>query len=221
LDRLFLAAVLVALAGYGLVISCRRLRAILARKSFLHDFAERFSRYLQSHGQDDTLYVELTQRVGRMQMELGPHGIMAMYRPPFANYAYTNFQVLINLLPEFRQAAASWGLENQARQHADTIRDVLLRYSGDLDTIEQSARSDLRNPVVWFREGVGGVLSIPFRLLGSLGILTPSIESAITGSVLLRLASGVVALITLLAAIVQILTGWEASIAFLRKLFQR
>jgi hypothetical protein len=52
------------------------------------------------------------------------------------------------------------------------MRDVLVRYSGTLDEWDQDSRKDLKNPIVWFREGVRTVIAIPFRFLKFLGILS-------------------------------------------------
>jgi len=184
---------------------------------FLAEFADRFSRYVQSGGQDDSLYVELTQRIVRMQREVGSHGVVAHYRPPFASVSYNSYPVLLNMLPEYQRSANDWALRSQAVQYANGVRDVLLRYSGSLGEAEADLLKDLHNPLAWFRDGVRIVLASPFDLLRSFGVLSSSAAFAITGSGILRVAAGVVALITLGAAIVQILSGWEASSALVQK----
>lgn len=146
---------------------------------------------------------------------------MAMYRPPFAGYAIRDYSVLMNMLPEYRQAANQWALRSQAAMYASTVRDALVRYSGSLDDIERDARQASQNPIVWLREGTRTVLASPFRLLRSLGILSEATESGIVGSSLLKIGSGVVALLTIAAAVVQILTGWEATIDFVQRLLRR
>jgi hypothetical protein len=205
----------------GLVITRRRLTTIRDRRVFLGEFADRFMRYVGSAGQDEAVYVELTQRVVRMQRELGGHGVMGMYRPPFANYAVHDYPILLNMLPEYRTAANDWALKSQANQYSSTIRDVLVRYSGALEEAELDALRAARNPLVWFREGVRAAVALPFRLLGSLGILSPAATSGIVGSSLVRVASGFVALVTLVAGCVQIITGWDATIVFIHQFLGR
>jgi len=217
IDRIIPLFILIALFVLGFFLVRRRLLHVLERRAFLHEFADRFARYVESGGRNDVLYAELTERVGRMQRELGGYGVMASYRPPFANYAHRNYQVVINMLPEYRQAATQWRMESQAAQYASAIRDVLLRYSGTLGELEDNAWKDLRSPVVWFRESVRAILASPFQLLTSLGILSSSIGAGLIGSGILRVASGLVALIALFAGIVQIITGWDATVAFVMK----
>jgi hypothetical protein len=221
-DRLLAAALLIGLVLLGLVLIRRRLGRVLERQEFLHEFAERFGRYVAGGGQDEAVYIELTERVGRMQRELGPHGVMAMYRPPFAQFAFRDYQIVVNMLPDYRQAANDWVLQrSQAPQYAAAIRDVLVRYSGALKELEADVRTDLRNPLIWFREGVRAVLTSPVRLMTSLGILTPSLGATVIGSGLLRVGAGIIALITLLAALVQIMTGWDATVAMLDRWLQK
>jgi hypothetical protein len=212
--------VLVALLLVGFEVTRRRLGAILERKSFLCQVHRSF-RALRTGGgaQDESLYVELTERVVRMQREIGGHGVMALFRPPFANYAYRDYPLLVNMLPDYRRSANDWALHRHASECVSTIRDALVRYSGSLSELEEDARRSFRNPMVWFKEGVRFVVSSPFRLLRSLGILSAGVESNIVGSTLVRVASGIVALVTLVAGLVQIVTGWDASIALLHRMF--
>jgi hypothetical protein len=191
---------------------------VLQREEYLTEFADDLMRYVNGGGQEEVLYVELTQRVGRMQRELGQHGVIAMYRPPFANFAYRNYHILVNMLPEYRQSANDDVLRrNQAPQYADAMRDVLVRYSGGLQELESDARRDLKSPIVWFREGVRAILSLPLLALRELGIVSPSLSASILGNRLLKLGAGVVALVTLIAGLVQILTGWDATVALMTK----
>jgi hypothetical protein len=153
-----------------------------------------------------------------MQREMGPYGIMAVYRPPFANYAFNNYPILANLLPEYRRAAVSWRIQSQAEDYARAIWDALLRYSGSLGDLECEIRQNLRNPVVWIRESVRAILATPVWLLTSLGIFGSSTSSKIIGSRLMRLFAGLVSLIAIAANVVQIFSGWDASVIFIRKL---
>lgn len=159
LDKVVAAGILLSLLGLGFFATLRRLSRIVERQEFLGEFAGRFVRYVNGGAQDEALYVELTQRVNRMQRELGHHGIMAMYQPPFASYAFRDYQIIVNMLPQYRQAANDEILRrSQAPQYADALRDVLVRYSGSLQELEADARRDLKSPLVWFREGVRRLL---------------------------------------------------------------
>jgi hypothetical protein len=218
LDRLIPAGVLIGILLLGLVTTLWRLSRIIERANFLNEFTTKFGRYVHSQGEDESLYVELTGLATRMQRELGAYGIMAMYRPPFAGFAYRNYPVILNMLPEYRETSGDPILQrNQAPQYASAIRDVLIRYSGALSEREADVRKELRNPLIWFREGVKAILATPVVLLETFGILTPERSATLIGSGLLRIGAGVIALIGLAAALVQIITGWDATIAFVRR----
>lgn len=218
LDRFIAAGTLLVLLGVGFMVTRRRLSRVLERGEVLTEFTDRFIRYVRGGGQDDALYVELTQRVNRIQREVGSHGIMAIYRPPFSSVGFRDYQILVNMLPEYRQAANDLILQrNQAPQYADAIRDVLLRYSGGLQELEGDTRRDLKNPLVWFREGVRALLSLPLLALRELGVLSPSLSASILGSGLLKIGTGILALVALVAGLVEILTGWEAVVALINR----
>jgi hypothetical protein len=97
------------------------------------------------------------------------------------------------------------------------MRDALLRYSGGLKEFESDLRRELKNPLIWFREAVRALLSAPLVALRELGVLSPALSSSILGSGLVKVGSGVIALITLIAALVQILTGWGSVVALVDK----
>jgi hypothetical protein len=157
------------------------------------------------------------QRVTRMQREIGSHGVAAVYRPPFANYIVRDFDMLTNFLPLYRQSTQDWVLRNQAAQYADPRRDALLRYSGSLNDWAVAARGDLRKPIAWFRQGVRTVIASPVSLLASLGVVSFRTASRITDSWLTRMTSGLIGIVTLVAAAVQIIVGWDYTIAFIVK----
>ncbi len=68
-------------------------------------------------------------------------------------------------------------------------------------------KRDLRNPIVWFREGVAVILLLPVRLLRSLGLLSESGSASVARSALFRLVAGLVALIGLLASFIELVLG--------------
>ncbi len=202
----------------GFVITRRRVSRVKDRQEFLEEFASRFMRYVSGGGSDEALYTELTQRVNRMQREVGRVGVMALYQPPFASYGFRDYQILLNMLPEYRRAANDAILQrSQAPQFASMIRDVLVRYSGSLQEHEEEVRADSRNPLVWFREGVRAVLSVPLLTLRELGVLSPSRSASLLTSGVLKVGTGILALVTLIASLVQIVTGWDAVISVLNK----
>jgi hypothetical protein len=219
LDRLLVAGILITLFAIGFIGIRRSLLATLRRRAFLGEFLTLFGRYVQSGAQDEAIYVELTHRLVRMQREIGAHGMMAMFRPPFASVAYKNYPILINMLPEYRRSANDWALHGQALEYASAIRDALLRYSGSIDELEEDDRTEIKNPVAWFREGMRDLVALPFTILQSLGILSSATTSGIARSAIIRTGSGLLALVTLIAGLVQILAGWDTTIGFVHHLF--
>jgi hypothetical protein len=221
LDRILAAAFFMAILATGYVTLRRALAAVKERQQFLADFSVLFGKYVQSNAQDESTHVELMRRVTRMQREMGHHGVMAMFRPPFAGVAYRNYEILPNMLPEYRTNASDWVLHSQASQYASLISDALLRYSGAIDEAESDIRREIRNPIAWFRDGVRAIVAAPFLLLQSLGVLSASQALGVTSSTIVRIGSGLLAFITLVAGFVQIATGWDTASSFVHRLLGR
>jgi hypothetical protein len=213
-------AILMSVLAIGFIGLRRTLLVVRERKAYLHEFSRLFGEYVKSGAQDERIYVELTQRVMRMQGEMGALGMMSMFRPAFANFAYRNYAILPNMLPDYRQYANDWALRSQAVQYASTIRDALVRYSGTLDEVEADVLKELKNPLTWFSEGTRALVATPFKVLRSVGVLSEAQEAGISGSALLRIGSGILALVGLAAGLVQIITGWDAMLKFIRDLLK-
>ena len=95
------------------------------------------------------------------------------------------------------------------------IDDVLNKYAGRLQEWGEQLDREAANPVVWFREGVQTLLLLPAFVLRSLGLLPAS--SSVTTGLLGRIVSGIVSLVVLVAALVQIVSGWDSTLAKLRQ----
>jgi hypothetical protein len=207
LERLIGAAVLVGIAGVGLVRLLGYSRSLNQRVEFANEFMDLFGRYVQSGARDERVYAELTVRVNKMQRHLGRQGIIS-YRPPFANYIQHGYAVLINQLPELRSAAGHRLFPDFANQHVHVIRDALLRHVGTLQEGQAELRPKLRNPLSWFAEGTLALASVPLTILRAFGLLGSDRAAHIEASSVFRLLAGVGGLVAFLASVVTILTGW-------------
>ncbi|MBV5347763.1 hypothetical protein JZU46_06080 [bacterium] len=202
--------VVLLVAGF-LNISAKR-RDIIIKHMFAVEYAEKFSDFamqaLKQEQLSDKLYVWLTKNVDKMQESLGVIGIV-QYKPPFSQYAVKNYQMLINTLHQISNRTA----------HNDDINlcyHLLVRYVGVLEEAEKSTKKQLRNPFIWFSEGVRLAVTSPLYLLNWFGLLGSSTAERLSESLLARLISGIFALVGFLASIVQILQGWDDVVNFLR-----
>ena len=94
--------------------------------------------------------------------------------------------------------------------------DALLRGMG---TIEQRCReleAERRNPLIWLREGVRFVATLPIRLFRWLGFRSESSFEEASGGKFGRILTLIAWIIGLIASIIQIAQAWESLMAFFR-----
>lgn len=179
-------------------------------RQLAQEYLVRLGHYISSGGSDTASYSWLTQRAPAMQRQLGATGIMTAYRPPAANFQYTNYPILLNMLPELRKAFAdSYVLERLASEYGATLQEVMLRHLGDIDQYDTKLAKKLRNPFIWLREGVRTTLAFPLYLLQWFGLTSESVTSTVTGNIIFRFLSSLAVVIGFIGSIVTIVLGWE------------
>jgi len=96
----------------GLVTLLRRYKGFVDRHNFAFEYREKFiqftNKYFESYDNwnrrgniDSELYVWLTKNVNKIQGDLGHLGTMH-YVAPFQIYQISNYQIIINTIPKFR-----------------------------------------------------------------------------------------------------------------------
>jgi hypothetical protein len=217
--RIAAILVLVLLMLVGLIKELLWKRRVIARREFCIQFSDRLGDYVASRGSDVEAYGWLTHRASRMQREMGSAGIVHTFRPPFANFAYQNYPIVLNMLPELRRwATDSPRPLDQFREYAAALHEALIRYDGQLVDALEHSQKQLWNPFVHLREGVQFVLLLPFRILGWLGFGGETLQSRLAGMMLVRVLSALVALATLIASLVTVISGGEQAVSIVRRL---
>ena len=214
MSRFYVISVLLGVLGVGFARVLRALSGLLAERAEVESYIQTYTRYMQSRGADNQAYGALIERSCRTQEVLGEVGIMAQYMAPFSRYAIPNYQIIMNAVPAMHR---EFGLAFGGSDHGQLVGETLVRYMGwSADRIAIKQR-ELRNPVVWFREGVATLLLLPVWLLQSLGLLSSSGSGRFASSALFRLLTGVVALLGLLSALVTIILGWRLALEVVRR----
>jgi hypothetical protein len=162
------------------------------------------------HGE---LYVWLTMNVNKIQNMVGTFGVMT-YKPAYQNYIINNYNLIINTIPKFREGPIE-------SFDVNSVDDCLLRYLGHLEELSKDIRSNLWNPIIWFREGFKEIISIPIFLLNWFGIISNKRLSSIKASVFYKIITGLIALVTLVSGIVTIVVGYDQTITFIKNLTSR
>ena len=217
MERVIAAGFLVSTHVVGLIRLLAYRRELESKRQFAHEFLSSLVRYVKSQGADYEAYAWLVQRLPRMQTHLGILGIAASYRPPFANYAFSNYQIVVNTLPELRRSLQSPFSNRVALDYVAIIQECVLRHLGSLDDQQERTAQDLRNPMIWFREGIQFLLIVPALMLSWMGLITSANAVRLRASATFRLLSALVAIAGFVGAVIGIVTDWESFSGIIRQ----
>lgn len=198
----------------GLIKTIRDRISISEEVEFTANFLEKLKAYATSNGQDMQAYSELVFNQYKMQAILGPFGILS-FREPYSGIIHQRYHLIPNHLLSLRDAFLN---DNgyQIQSYHDQLVQTLLGYMGYLNQVDEGIYKNLRNPLIWFREGVKSLLFMPFFVLHSLGLIPDAVSQSRLGNRILTLISSLVALIGLLSAIMQVTLTWEPFVAWVK-----
>ncbi len=210
-DRIILFISLALPCAFGLVRLIRSRLRISTEIDFASEFLQKINAYIDSNGRDNKAYGWLLHRSTKMQMQMGHLGFYATYRPPYANFHHSNYPIILNMLPELRKALEDDYSRNGdlANQYALSIQEAIIRYAGVMEDRESEIVKSIRNPVVWFREGIRIIVALPLSILKWLGALTEKSFIALTSSKVFHLIAAVVSVVSFVSAFMGIALGWD------------
>lgn len=210
MDKLIVVGLVICIALYGLLRIYWDTQTISDRHNFALEFLGQLRTYLDSRGRDMKTYSWLISRSNKMQNQMGSQGIMGSYKPPYQNYMIKNYPIILNMLPELRKSIEDDILSRSlADQYANALQEALVRYIGTVEDILEEERREMQNPVIWLREGIRGIISIPMLILSWLGVISETTAFNISSSFFFRILAGLVATVGFVSAIVTIALGWK------------
>jgi hypothetical protein len=175
---------------------------------FSNLFVKSYDKWNRSGDLDEELYVWLTKNVNKIHNYLGRFGLIS-YKPAFQNDHIRDYPIIINTIPKFREGEIQ-GLE------VGIVSDCLIRYIGYLENCNDGNLKNLKNPIIWFREGFKYVLSFPIFILSWFDMISNRTVTNIMNNLIYRFFSGLVALIALISSIVTLILGYEQTIKFFK-----
>lgn len=199
----------------GFIQNLIKYRKTKNQESFFVIFHNKYfdlaNQYLKNNTMNDELYHWLTRNSDKAQREIGIIGFID-YKPAFSNNVLRNYPFIVNTLPQFRNRSI----------HIDDLtylEDLLVRFLGIIEERKKANLKNLINPIIWFREGVQFILSIPFYLLLWSGIIGSTSKNKLLSNLFFKIFVGFTSLVTLISGLVTIIVGKSEVIKFLRALF--
>jgi hypothetical protein len=217
-SRLVAALLLVVITGIGLAAAVRRRLRIIKDIDFLEEFMAQWTKLCKSKAEDSDAWGWCVENSAKMQRLLGPYGVMS-YKPAFATAMIPNYLLITNTLVLVRDyASGGRRISGFPSQDAGYCYDATTTYSGVLKERADAVLADIRNPLVWFREGVRALLALPVLLLSQLGVFGPETASRIVQGGLFGLLSGLGGLVGLVSGAMTIILSWDRFSELVRRL---
>lgn len=218
MDKISALGILICITLYGLMKNILWLININEKREFAIKFFKQLKDYINSGGRDHEAYSYLLNRSNKMQDEMGGQGIVHNYRPPYQNFMFTDYPIILNMIPELRKALEDDILSrNLGSQYAGALQEAMIRYIGTIEDAQEGQKSELKNPIIWLREGVRSITALPVNMLSWLGIISESTAYRINSSFLAKAASGVITVVGLVSSVFTIVLGWKPFVDLLKK----
>jgi hypothetical protein len=204
---MYIIIALVLISLIGLIIIRKELKAIIEKYNFVAEFTNKYQNFISKKSENTSEnYDWLLHRVDRVQTYLGSAGLVS-YKPPFSNYIIHNYSYVTEVINQ---------LGSTSKPHIDDqlyVRNLLVRFSSNLDVIIDNERKKLTNPILWLRAGIQFVFSLPILILHLFGIFEYSNVLKFRNSNIVKILSSFASLIiilgTLLDALLKIANNWE------------
>ncbi len=181
---------------------------------YMNNYREFCSPLFQNTFNSDK-YQWLKMNSSKIQTLMGSFGIASMYKPPGANYYFSNHQMIINGISSIRESYShmdnGFGLNLDRKILQETIRmidDMLLTFIGAADNWVNEAQKELKNPLIWLREGVRFVVTSPVSLMYWSGLIRYRTYNTLSNNFLVKLLSFLIGVIGFVSSIVTIVTGY-------------
>lgn len=178
---------------------------------FTNNFYKSYDRFDRRGEIDHEKYVWLTKNANKMQGMLGQTGLMD-YIGPFQQYKISNYNIVLNTIPKFRDKAIT-------EFDVNSVDDCLLRYIGIVEEQTNERSRQLKNPFLWLKQGFKEFFSLPIYIVNWFGIIPDRIVGKITSNLIFNILVGIGGFVTFVSGLVTIIQGKEQTIDFIKKLF--
>lgn len=206
---MYVTLIILGLLVIGFVSYLFKFKNINKKISFALEYRNSFCKYLDSKGNDNSLYGWLIYRSNKMQNQMGPQGLISKFKPPYTSYIYSNYPIILNMIPALNDSLHDSLLYNQSSQYARAIDEALLRYNGSLNDKHEYIYSRLHSPIAWLQEGISQTVGTPIYVLSVFGIISMTTAGRIISSMLFRTTSGLITLIGLVSSVIGLVVGWD------------
>lgn len=216
MDKLIPALIIIGIIILGFITKIIDLSNITKRTEFTNNYHNKFIKLvngiISEKYFDQQLYYDLTLHVKSMQYELGSDGILAYVNDPLQGFSTKNYQMLINFLPELRDAINEHDnviIMNRINQSAQCCNDMFIRHLGVLEETDKSIRKNLFNPFSSFSEGIKLIILLPILLLHWFGFISYKTTRSAKHNWATKFLNILITVVGFIGGIISIFMGWS------------
>ena len=194
-------AVFVLVVLIGLVKSILNLKSLAQDEELFNEYCSHFKNLINKPDSKDTAEDRdwLIRHSYPMNDLLGPYGI-----------AYQQIRgklsIPVNLVPELCHDLGGFSLTPfMDEESCKAVITCLGQFEGVLNERRKNLIGKLKNPISWLAEGVRSILSLPFIILESVGLIGRETYRRAIGSKVLDLISGAASIVTIICFVYEIL----------------
>jgi hypothetical protein len=214
MDKIIAISSVVGLLILGLIRILKDYFLFQEKIQSVTEFLNKFEDYLESQGNDFNSYSWLMKKSPKVQSDMGGYGIAAQFRTPYAHhYTHVNYPLILNIIPEIRKELSQHSsLQNIAalREYEAIIHESIWHYTGVLNEYLDQHKKRLKNPAIWFTEGISWLLLLPISILSWVGLFGETLVRKIARNQLFKILAGLVTLLGAVSTIMTIVIGWDA-----------
>lgn len=206
------------IALIGFIKKGHEIFCVIKHREWTEQYLEKFGSFISALPRDFNVesYCWLMMNVHKMQKELGDYGII--YNYSYLNIFIARYEILINTLNEIskywqgNRVSYRWPEQRMAFDLA-TIMNCFLRYLGHLEECHGKFLSEIKNPFIWFREGMQFIITFFLTWIWCwFGLIEYRSVQRVGESFLMKW-------IATLSGIVTIIVGWDEVIKKISHLF--
>ncbi len=169
---------------------------------------------------DEALYTYCIRNSDDIQRELGTDGIIAAFRDPLRGFQVSNYQLIVNVLPELRSMAREIPYNPlMGERYANLVGyccDSFAKHDSNLEKAIESKRRLLWNPISCFGAGIRKIVVLPIDVLFWCGVISLKNTQVATGSKVFNVISKLITLIGLIGSIITIALGWDQFVQLIK-----
>lgn len=216
----YIILIIIALIIIGLVKQILLMRKTTKDLEELNEYSKIFAKFVdaidKNKGFDNNSYNWLVSKSDRIQNMLGGLGIIDYQ---YMGIYYKNIAVLLNYLGDIPSIKTSIFSDEQLLNfQSQSCQNAFIRFDGILNGFLEDYKKKLFNPFSCLARGIRTVISLPFKILNSIGLISNDSVEKISNGFIIKILGGILSLITIISAIVSIVVGWEEFIKIIEKI---